>query len=297
MRHRPVGLGLMGFQDTLFMLDIPFDSPQALDFSDVLMEQISYYAISASSMLAQERGAYSTFTNSKWDRGIFPLDTLDLLEQERGMKVEIPRTARLDWQALKLQIKKLGMRNSNVMAIAPTATISTISGCYPCIEPIYENIYVESNVSGEFTIVNKYLIDDLKKLGLWGQDMLDQLKFHDGDLASIDSIPAKLKRKYKTAFELDPEWLIEITAMRGKWIDQSQSHNVFLKTVSGQKLHDVYIKAWRTGMKTTYYARTLGATQIEKSTLDAKKFGYTQKRSVTGESCSLNAPPDCESCQ
>jgi ribonucleoside-diphosphate reductase alpha chain len=299
MRHRPIGLGLMGFQDALFMLDIPFSSPKALEFADVLMEKISYHAIEASSDLAQERGTYQTYKNSKWDRGIFPLDTLDLLEQERGVAVEVSRTSTLAWDALKQKIKAQGMRNSNVMAIAPTATISTITGCYPCIEPIYENIYVESNVSGEFTIVNKYLVADLKKLNLWNKSMLDQLKYHDGDLAHMDAIPQELKEKYKTCFELDPEWLIEITAARGKWIDQSQSHNVFFKSVSGSKLNDVYIKAWRCGLKTTYYARTLGATQIEKSTLDAKTFGYTQKReyNVATKACSLNAPPDCESCQ
>ena len=297
LRHRPIGLGLMGFQDALFMLDIPFSSAQALKFADEVMEKISYFAIETSCLLAQERGAYSSFRGSKWDRSLFPLDTLDLLERERGLPIEVSREKRLDWKMLKERVKYYGMRNSNVMAVAPTATISTIAGCYPCIEPLYENIYVESNISGEFTIVNRYLVADLKKLNLWDKDMLDQLKYYDGDLTHIDIIPETLKEKYKTSFELDPEWLIEITAARGKWIDQSQSHNIFLKGVSGTRFNDVYLKAWRCGLKTTYYCRTLGATQIEKSTLDAK-FGYTQKREYgKAKACGLNAPPDCESCQ
>jgi ribonucleoside-diphosphate reductase alpha chain len=296
MRHRPIGLGLMGLQDALFMLDIPFSSQAAIQFSDVLMERISFYAIRASCLLAQERGAYESFKNSKWDRGIFPLDTINLLEQERGLSIDVSRTATLDWAPLKELVKQYGMRHSNTMAIAPTATISTIAGCYPCIEPIYENIYVESNVSGEFTIVNKYLVQDLKKIGLWHKSFLDQLKYHDGDLTFIKEVPQYLKDKYKTAFEIDPEHLISISAARAKWIDQSQSHNVFSKGLSGSKLSDIYIKAWKSGLKTTYYLRTLGATQIEKSTLDAKTFGFTQKRN-TGNACGINAPADCESCQ
>ncbi len=306
MRHRPVGLGLMGFQDALFKSNISFACEQAREFADQSMEKIAYYAIEASCKLAEERGAYSSYKGSKWDRGIFPLDTIDLLENERGMRIDVSRTARLDWQSLKTRVKQHGMRNSNVMAIAPTATIATIAGCYPSIEPIYKNIYVKSNVSGEFTIVNSYLVEDLKKLGLWNRSMLDMLKYYDGDLASIPTIPNHLKDTYKTAFELDPEWLIKITAARGKWIDQSQSHNVFLKGVSGQKLHDIYLLAWKCGLKTCYYLRTLGASQIEKSTLDAKTFGYTQKRTYTPanessrtdqiEACSLEGT-DCESCQ
>lgn len=298
IQHRPVGLGMMGFQDALFMLDLSFNDRKALEFADILMEKISYNAIEASSNLAKERGTYKSYKGSKWDRSIFPFDTLKLLEEERGNEIKVSAEKRLDWKSLKEKVKNQGMRNSNVMAIAPTATISTITGCYPCIEPIYENIYVESNVSGEFTIVNKYLVADLKSLKLWNKAMLDQLKYHDGDLTNIAGIPQELKDKYKTCFEIDPEWLIEITAARGKWIDQSQSHNVFLKGVSGAKLNDIYIKAWKCGLKTTYYCRTLGATQIEKSTLDAKEFGYTQKRSNSvGKACGLNAPVDCESCQ
>lgn len=314
IKHRPVGLGLMGFQDALFMLDIPFDDQRALEFADEIMEKISYYAILGSSKLAQEQGTYASYKGSKWDRNIFPIDTIDLLEKERGMPIEVSRTAKLDWTPVRDHVKKYGLRNSNIMAIAPTATISNIAGCFPCIEPIYKNIYVKSNMSGEFTIVNSYLVNDLKKIGLWNQDMLDQLKYHDGNIQMIENIPANIKAKYKEAFEIDAEWLIKVSAARGKWIDQSQSHNVFLKGTSGQKLNDVYMTAWKTGLKTTYYLRTLGASQIEKSTLDAKKFGFTQRREyknitgaqvagpivsapMTAMECSIINEESCESCQ
>ncbi len=279
LRHRPVGLGIMGFQDALFKLRIPFDSPNAINFADQNMELISYYTIMASCELAKERGAYSTFSGSKWDRGIFPLDTLNLLEQERGFRIDVNRDERLDWTSLKANVKQFGMRNSNVMAIAPTATISNIVGSYPCIEPIYKNIYVKSNISGEFTVVNRYLVEDLKKLGMWNQDMLDQIKYYDGNLQMIANIPQEIKDLYKEAFELDSIQGIKMTAVRGKWIDQSQSHNVFMNGLSGKKISDVYINAWKFGLKTTYYLRTMAASQIEKSTLDAGKFGFTQKRS------------------
>ena len=278
LRHRPIGLGLMGLQDALFLRDLPFESEAALDFADATQEWISYHAILASSELAAERGPYASYEGSKWQRGILPADTVDLLEQERGMPVEVSRTKRLDWDAVRRHIAEHGMRNSNTMAVAPTATISNISGCFPCIEPIYKNIYVKANISGEFTIVNRYLIDDLKELGLWDGDMLDQLKYFDGDISAIDSIPQHLKEKYKEAFDVDPVHCLRMTAVRGKWIDQSQSHNVFMKGKSGKKLQEIYLAAWKMGLKTTYYLRTLAATQIEKSTLDATKFGYTQKR-------------------
>jgi len=278
LRHRPIGLGIMGFQDALFKLRVPFDSPSALEFSDRSMEIVSYYAILASSELAKERGAYSSFKGSKWDRGILPVDTIDILEVERNMKIEVSRSESLDWTSIRAHIKRYGMRNSNIMAIAPTATISNISGCYPCIEPIYKNIYVKSNMSGEFTVVNQYLVQDLKKLNLWNQDMLDQIKYYDGNLQLIASIPEEIRNLYKEAFEIDPEWCVKLTAARGKWIDQSQSHNVFMKGTSGTKLSNVYMTAWKSGLKTTYYLRTLAASQIEKSTLDANKFGYTQRR-------------------
>lgn len=296
-RHRPIGLGMMGFQDALFKQNISFASEQAREFADRMGEKFSYFAIEASMELAQERGAYGSFTGSKWDRGIFPLDTLDLLEKERGMPIPVSRTATLDWASLKQKVKQHGMRNSNTMAMAPTATIATIAGCYPTIEPIYKNIYVKSNVSGEFTIINEYLVRDLKERGLWNQKMLDDIKYFDGDLSRIQSIPQELKYKYKTAFELDPEWMVEITAARGKWIDQSQSHNVFMQGTSGKKLHAVYLKGWQLGMKTFYYLRTLGASQIEKSTLDAKEYGFTQTREYEKKACDLNADPSCESCQ
>ena len=314
MRHRPVGLGMMGFQDALYKMGVNFDSQKAIETADQIGEMYSYYAILASSELAKERGTYKSYRGSKWHRGIFPIDTISLLEKERGMKIEGDRQSRMDWKPVREHVAKFGMRNSNVMAVAPTATISNIAGCFPTIEPIYKNLYVKSNISGEFTIINKYLVTDLKSLGLWTKDVVDKLKYYDGGIALIEEIPTNLKTKYKGAFELDPEHLIKITAARGKWIDQSQSHNVFMAGVSGKKLGDIYTTAWKYGLKTTYYLRTLGASQIEKSTLDAKKFGFTQKREYTTvedagqqkidtdgfeletRTCSLN-PEDCESCQ
>lgn len=314
LRHRPIGLGLMGFQDALYMLNINFDDQQALTFSDQIMEWIAFHAILTSSKLAQERGTYGSYKGSKWDRGILPQDTIDLLEEERGMRIDVMRGGILDWAPVREHIKQYGMRNSNTMAIAPTATISNIAGCLPCIEPIYKNIYVKANMSGEFTVVNKYLIEDLKKLGLWDQEMIEQLKYYDGNVQLIERIPQYIKAKYKEAFEIDPVWLIKVSAARGKWIDQSQSHNVFMQGTSGQMLNDVYIAAWKSGLKTMYYLRTLGASQIEKSTLDAQKFGFTQKRQyqsvqtefekkeeeptpLMAQACSLSSDPGCEVCQ
>lgn len=315
LRHRPVGMGLMGLQNALFLLDLPFEDERTLEFCDNTMEFISYHAIMSSSELARERGAYSTFKGSKWDRGLFPVDTLDTLENERGLPVEVSRTHSMDWTPVREHVKQYGLRNSNTMAIAPTATISNISGCFPCIEPIYKNLYVKTNMSGEFTVINEYLVSDLKKLNLWNKDMLDTIKYFDGSIQMIHNIPQHLKDKYKEAFEIDPEWLVRISAARGKWIDQSQSHNIFMRGTSGKKLNDIYMTAWRTGLKTTYYMRTLGASQIEKSTLDAKKFGYTQKREYgPTDSNQSQAPqnvaadetviascridnPECESCQ
>jgi ribonucleoside-diphosphate reductase alpha chain len=324
MKHRPIGLGIMGLQDALFKLDLPFDSPKALNFSDQLMEQISFHAINASSNLAKERGAYESFKGSKWATGIFPLDSLTLLEEERGQNIDVNKITSLDWEGLKDKVKENGMRNSNTMAIAPTATISNIAGCYPCIEPIYKNIYVKANMSGEFTVVNNYLINDLKALNIWSKDMLDKIKYFDGNLDHIEELPEDIKNKYKEAFSIDPVVLLKHTSVRGKWIDQSQSHNVFMQGVSGKKLSEIYTAAWKLGLKTTYYLRTLAASQIEKSTLDANKFGYTQKReykkveegaaveeqqSVTNKAANDEAPgsevasacsimdPDCEACQ
>lgn len=311
-RHRPIGLGIMGFQDALFVLDVPFDDPSVLTIADQIMEMVSYYAILTSSELAKERGAYSSYRGSKWDRGLFPIDTLELLEQERDMPIEVSRTTSLDWQPVREHVRQWGMRNSNTMAIAPTATISNIAGCYPSIEPMYSNLYVKSNISGEFTIVNTYLVEDLKALGLWNQEMLDQIKYYDGNIAEIEAIPVHIRAKYKGAFDIDQKWLVRLTAERGKWIDQSQSHNVFFKGESGKELDDIYTTAWNCGLKTMYYLRTLGASQIEKSTLDASKFGFTQKREYkpiqeaaviqpaadqsTTASCRLENP-ECEVCQ
>lgn len=277
LKHRPIGLGMMGFQDALYKAGINFDSAEAIEFSDRSMETLSYYAILSSSELAMERGRYSSYQGSKWDRGIFPIDTIRLLEEERGMRIPVSRRERLDWSRVRNHVREHGMRNSNVMAIAPTATISTISGCYPCIEPIYKNIYVKSNMTGEFTVVNPYLINDLKNLDLWNQEMLDQLKYYDGNVGMIAGIPHELKEKYKEVFDIDPITMIKVAAARGKWIDQSQALNVFMKGVSGRKLQEVYLYAWESGLKTTYYLRSLAASQIEKSTLGTK-YGFTQKR-------------------
>ncbi len=287
MRHRPVGLGIMGFQDVVAMKGFVFDSQQALEFVDEITEMISYYAILGSSKLAKERGAYESFKGSKWDRNIFPIDTLALLAQERGMEIPMIGKARKDWAPVRQHVAQYGMRNSNTMAIAPTATISNIAGCYPCIEPVFKNLYAKSNTSGEFAITNPYLEKDLKKIGLWTEDIRDKVKYYDGSVQAIEEIPLRIREKYKTAFELDPIKLIDITAARGKWIDQSQSHNVFLQGVSGKKLYDLYMHSWRVGLKSMYYLRTLGASQIEKSTLDASKFGYTQMREYKAETTTV----------
>lgn len=268
MKHRPVGLGIMGYQDALYLLGRNFDSEEGLAFADESMEMISYYAILASSELAKERGTYETYKGSKWDRGILPIDSFDLLEQERGVKIDVPRTAKMDWSIVRSAVRQHGMRNSNTMAIAPTATISNIAGCYPSIEPIYKNIYVKSNMSGEFTVVNKFLVEDLKANDLWNKTLLEKIKENDGNLQHIESLPKKIKDKYKEAFDIDPEWMIASAARRIKWIDQSQSLNIFSATSSGKKLSDIYIYAWKMGLKSTYYLRTIAASTVEKSTLE-----------------------------
>ncbi|HEX7259602.1 MAG TPA: ribonucleoside-diphosphate reductase subunit alpha, partial [Candidatus Saccharimonadia bacterium] len=267
MRHRPVGLGLMGFQDALYLADMDFDSDETVRFADYSMELISYHAILTSAELAAERGAYSSFEGSKWDRDIFPIDTLNLLEQERGMPIGVMRTSKLDWTPVRAAVKKHGMRNSNTMAIAPTATISNISGCFPCIEPIYKNLYVKANISGDFTVVNTYLVEDLKKLGLWNQTVLEEIKQHDGSIGDVSVIPPRLRSKYKEVFDIDTEWLIKAAAYRGKWIDQSQSLNIFYNGTSGRRLAELYMLAWHMGLKTTYYLRTQAASTIEKSSV------------------------------
>ena len=284
-RHRPVGLGVMGFQDALAAMNISYASPEAVDFADYSMEVISYYAILASTDLAAERGVYSTYAGSKWDRGMLPIDTMDLLERERGCRIDVDRTARMDWSVVRQAIAQHGMRNSNCMAIAPTATISTIIGVSQSIEPMYKHLYVKSNLSGEFTHLNTALVSELKERGLWDDQMLEMLKYYDGTLMEIDRIPADIKARYVTAFELEPRWLIECAARRQKWIDMGQSLNLYMREPSGRKLYDMYFLAWRKGLKTTYYLRTLAATQVEKSTVDINKFGV-QPRWVKSKSAS-----------
>jgi ribonucleoside-diphosphate reductase alpha chain len=278
MRHRAVGLGLGGFQDALYQLDIDFASERCIAFADESMEIVSYYAIIASAELAKERGTYQTYRGSKWERGILPIDTIALLERERGESIEVARDTRLDWASVREMIRMYGMRNSNCMAVAPTASTSTIVGAIPSIEPIYKNIYVESNISGDFTVVNPYLVFDLKRLGLWSTAMLNELKYRDGSIAAIAGIPDTLKNKYKEVFEIDMRWIVKAAAYRGKWMDQSQSLNIFFRGSSGKDLSEVYFYAWRMGVKTTYYLRTLAATQVEKSTVNTQQFGSTHKR-------------------
>ncbi|MEX0918116.1 MAG: ribonucleoside-diphosphate reductase subunit alpha [Candidatus Paceibacterota bacterium] len=278
MKHRPVGLGVMGFHDALYVQDISFDSDACVAFADRSMEVVSYAAILASSELAAERGAYESFKGSKWDRGILPVDTIRLLEEDRGLSTGVDTAASLDWSVVRESIKKHGMRNSNCMAIAPTATISNIAGSVPGIEPIYKNIYVKANISGDFIVVNNALVRDLKARGLWSKEMLDTLKYHDGSLANIAEVPQDLKDKYKETFEIDMRWIVRAAAARGKWIDQSQSLNIFYNGTSGREISDLYLYAWEAGVKTTYYLRTLGASQVEKSTINTAGTQSRKKR-------------------
>src|SRR5690606_4200216 len=266
VRHRPVGMGVMGFQDCLHMMRVPFASDAAVEFSDRSMEAVCYYAYWASSKLAVERGSYASFKGSLWDRGILPQDTLAMLREQRGGYVEIDDSSSLDWDTLRSHIQQNGMRNSNCIAIAPTATISNIVGVSPCIEPTYRNLYVKSNLSGEFTVVNDYLVRDLKARGLWDEVMVADLKYFDGSLARIDRVPQELRALYATAFEVEPQWVVECAARRQKWIDQAQSLNIFMAGVSGKKLDETYKLAWIRGLKTTYYLRSSSATNAEKST-------------------------------
>ncbi|MCI0542441.1 ribonucleoside-diphosphate reductase subunit alpha [bacterium] len=278
MRHRPVGLGVRGYHDALYMQGIDFDSQEAVEFADQSMEVVAYYAILASSELAKERGTYSTYKGSKWDRNLFPQDTVDLLEKERGEEIEVVRGGRLDWTPVREHVRTYGMRNSNTMAIAPTASTANLVGCIPCVEPIYKNIYVKSNKEGEFPVLNKYLVEALKDAGLWNKGMLNKIKYYDGSVQDISEIPPELKRRFKEVFEIDQRWLIEAAARRAKWIDQSQSLNIFFRGTSGRDLSEVYFHAWRLGLKTTYYLRTLGASQVEKSTVSTAEFGSTHTR-------------------
>ncbi|MDB4614767.1 ribonucleoside-diphosphate reductase subunit alpha, partial [bacterium] len=290
-KHRPVGMGLMGFQDALAAQGIGYASQAAVDFADRSMEAISYFAILGSSELAKERGTYDSYAGSKWDRGLLPIDTIDILEQERGCPIDIDRSSSMDWQVVRDSVAKYGMRNSNVMAIAPTATISTIIGVSQSIEPPYKHLYVKSNLSGEFTHVNTGMVAELKELGLWDQEMLDSLKYYDGSLAEIDRVPDDVKARYLTSFEVEPQWVIECAARRQKWIDMGQSLNLYMCEPSGKKLHEMYMLAWSKGLKTTYYLRTLAATQVEKSTIDVNKYGI-QPRWMKSASASADIRVD-----
>ncbi len=306
-RHRPVGLGVMGVQNALFLRNTSFASQAAVEFNDEFMEAIAYFAYEASSDLAAERGCYSSFEGSKWHRGILPPDTIDMLEEERGESIDVPRGGRMNWDVLREKIQRQGMRNSNVLAIAPTATISNIMGSTPCIEPTFKNLFVKGNLSGDFIVLNTYLVRDLKALGLWGEDMVERLKYYDGELADIEDIPADLKLKYATAFSIDYEWFIEAAARRQKWIDQSQSVNLFLATPDLKTLSHMYRAAWHKGLKTTYYLRTQQASNIEKATTKVNKEVriYTAENprefsEAEKQQCSLDAllnGGECEACQ
>ncbi len=309
-RHRPVGLGLMGFQDALSACGISYASEEAVEFADRSMEAISYFAIMASSQLAAERGTYESYPGSKWDRGLLPIDTIPLLEQERGMPVDMDGSSTLDWGQVRQQVASHGMRNSNVMAIAPTATISTIIGVTQSIEPTYKHLFVKSNLSGEFTQVSVTLVNELKKRNLWGEDMLEALKYFDGALGEIPNLPEDIKSRFATAFEIEPKWVIQCASRRQKWIDMGQSLNLYLGQPSGRRLDEMYRLAWNSGLKTTYYLRSLGATQVEKSTVDINKFGVQPRwmknasssaeisvsRQPEVQQCSID-DPDCEACQ
>ncbi len=299
-KHRPVGLGIMGFQDCLHRLRIPYGAQAAVEFADRSMEAIAYCAYAASADLAEERGAFSTFKGSLWERGILPPDTLRMVADERGGFVECDMSMTLDWDGLRKRIRQVGMRNSNCIAIAPTATIANITGLSQSIEPTYQNLYVKSNLSGEFTVVNEFLVRDLKKLNLWDEVMIADLKYFDGSLARIDRVPPEIRNLYATSFEIEPRWLVECAARRQKWIDQSQSLNIYMAGASGKKLDEVYKLAWVRGLKTTYYLRTLGATSAEKSTVTTGQLNAVPAdgglAATDAKFCSIDNP-ECESCQ
>jgi ribonucleoside-diphosphate reductase alpha chain len=320
LKHRPVGLGLMGFQDALYKLRLPYASEAAVEFSDTSMELIAYHALLASSELAKERGAYSTFQGSKWSQGLLPLDTIELLTQERAGEVDMDRAARLDWTRVRTAIREHDLRNSNTMAIAPTATISNIVGVGQSIEPTYKHLFAKANLSGDFTTANTFLVADLKKLGLWDAEMVDDLKYYDGSIQEIERVPADLKELYRTAFEIEPRWLLECASRRQKWLDMGQSLNLYLAQPNGKQLSEMYLFAWEKGLKTTYYLRSLAATQIEKSTTNTNRRGLqprwmknksasadirvqregepvsAETEAVPVKACLLN-DPTCEACQ
>ena len=286
LRHRPIGLGIMGFQDALHRLGISYASEEAVEFSDHSMELVSYYAILSSARLAEERGRYESYTGSKWDRGLLPIDTIDLLEAERGVPVQLDRSSTLDWSVVRAEVAAHGMRNSNVLAIAPTATIANICDVSQSIEPTYKNLYAKSNLSGDFTVLNRYLVEDLRALRLWDAELVEDLKYHDGSVLEIDRIPQAIRDRYRTAFEIDADWLIRCAARRQKWIDMAQSLNLYLDRPSGRRLSDMYQLAWETGLKTTYYLRTTGAGGVEASTVDVNKRGIQPRwmKSVSASS-------------
>jgi ribonucleoside-diphosphate reductase alpha chain len=298
LRHRPVGLGIMGYQDALYTLRIPFASPEAIRFADESMELISYQAISASVDLAAERGRYATFDGSLWSQGILPHDSISLLQANRKRNDKLDQSAKLDWSGLRERVKTVGMRNSNTMAIAPTATISNICGVTQSIEPTYQNLFVKSNMSGDFTVVNAALVRDLKQRGLWDDVMVSDLKYFDGSLGPIDRVPEELKQLYATSFEIEPTWLIQAAARRQKWIDQAQSLNLYIAQPSGRKLDNLYREAWHAGLKTTYYLRSRSATHVEKSTLKKTdgKLNAVAVETPAGKTCAIN-DPTCEACQ
>lgn len=304
LKHRPVGLGLMGFQDALLLLKVPYSSEAAVDFADYSQEAISFYAILASSQLAKERGSYASYEGSLWDKGILPQDSLELLQASRTTPIGVLRGGKLDWTPVREHIARWGMRNSNCLAIAPTATISNIVGVSQSIEPTFQNLFVKSNLSGDFTVLNSYLVDELKQLGLWDEVMVHDLKYFDGSVMPIERIPADVKQRYATAFEIDSSWLIKAGSRRQKWIDQAQSLNLYMSEPNGKKLDEMYKLAWTSGLKTTYYLRTTSATQAEKSTVKSGALNAVAATTMTavadivqpGKAC-LITDPDCESCQ
>ncbi len=295
LKHRPIGLGMMAFQDALYKLGIPYTSNEAVEFADRSMENISYFAIEASAMLAEERGKYETYEGSLWSQGILPIDSIELLQQSRGKYLDQDRTQTLDWDTLRNRVKKVGMRNSNVLAIAPTATIANICGVSQSIEPTYQNLFVKSNLSGEFTIINPFLVADLKEANLWDEVMVNDLKYYNGSVSKIDRIPDAIKQLYATAFEIDPSWLVIAASHRQKWLDQAQSLNLYMAQPSGKKLDQLYRLAWIKGLKTTYYLRSMGATNTEKSTIHNGALNAVQA-DAEPKAC-LITDPTCEACQ
>ena len=300
-RHRAVGLGLMGLQDALFIKNLEFDSQEAINFSSKVQEFISYHAILTSSQLARNRGKYESYEGSKWSKKILPYDTLNMLAEERGCPIDVPKNKKLNWNKVLDSIEKYGMRNSNCLSIAPTATIANIAGCYPCIEPMYKNLYVKSNASGNFIIINSYLVQDLKKINLWNDNIIEKIKFYDGILKHIEEIPSSLKYMYRGCFEIHYKPYIDMVAQRGIWIDQSQSVNLFFNGNSGKGLSDMYLYAWEKGLKTTYYLRSLAISQVEKSTSNPLFGKTTYKREMDNPSCPTNPSSQedqiCEACQ